>query len=135
MRRRDFITLLGGAAAAPSFLWPFAARAQQIPVIGWLSSRNSDADRPFLQVFRQALGSHGYADGRDVRFEYGFANGELDRLQALAADCEWRRLAPMLLRTAYPTPPTATELPNTVPLNTAPAKCSPTTARNSSEQL
>jgi ABC-type uncharacterized transport system substrate-binding protein len=86
MRRRDFIAGLGGTAAWST--WPLVARAQQLamPVIGWLSSRNSETDASVLPAFRRALGAHGFVEGRSVAIEYRWADNELDRLPALAAD-------------------------------------------------
>ena len=83
MKRRDFITLLGGAAA-----WPLAARAQQraLPVIGWLSPLNAKTDDLVLPPFRQALAARGYVEGRNLKVEYRFADGMLDRSPALAGD-------------------------------------------------
>src|SRR4029077_12229043 len=83
IRRRAFITLLGGAAAA----WPLVARAQAaMPVIGYLSSRNAATDVPMLAAFREGLGSVGYVEGRDLAIEYRFADGDFDRNPALAQD-------------------------------------------------
>ena len=91
MRRREFITLLGGAAAAR----PILARAQQptVPVIGWFSGRNLEADALVLPAFRQGLNAHGYVEGRNVTIEYAFADGRYDRLPMLAADLVRRRAA------------------------------------------
>jgi putative tryptophan/tyrosine transport system substrate-binding protein len=90
MRRRDFITLLGGAGAA----WPLTARAQgSVPVFGLVSPRSADTSADNLRAFRKGLSETGYVESQNVTVEYHWLEGRFDRLPAVMADLVRRRVA------------------------------------------
>src|SRR5262245_62457228 len=97
LRRREFITLVGGAAAA----WPLAARAQQaaMPVIGLLTSRGPGDTPHLLAAVRQGLKDTGFAEGQNVAIEYRFAGNKIEQLPSLAADLVHRRVTAIVATT------------------------------------
>jgi putative tryptophan/tyrosine transport system substrate-binding protein len=114
MKRREFITVLGVAAAA----WPHAARAQQasIPVVGFLSSASPVAWKPYLDAFRLGLNEAGYVEGRTVAIEYRWAEGQYERLPLLAADLVARNVALLVSTGGTPTALAATAATKTIPI-------------------
>ena len=90
MQRREFITVLGGATA-----WPLAARAQQpaLPIIGWLHGATADAYAPMTTAFRKSLNERGYFEDQNVKIEYRWAEGRLERLPELVADLVHRQVS------------------------------------------
>jgi putative tryptophan/tyrosine transport system substrate-binding protein len=112
MKRRDFIAVLGGAAA-----WPVAARAQRpaTPLVGFVNAGSLEGYRPMVAAFRQGLQESGYAEGRDIAIEYHWAEGKNDRLPAIVADLVRRQVA-VIVATSTPAVLAAKAATTTTPI-------------------
>src|SRR5262245_8844519 len=113
MRRREFITLACGAAAA----WPLAVRAQQsaIPVVGFIHAASAQHSTQQLTAFLKGLREAGYVDGQNIKIEYRWAEGQNDRLPAMAADLVNRRVA-VIAATSTPAALAAKAATTTIPI-------------------
>jgi hypothetical protein len=118
VRRRDFIALIAGAAAA----WPPLARAQQaaLPLVGYFSGRSSESEGLLLTSFGKGLEEEGYTIGKNIAVEYRFSDGDEDQLPAIAADLVRRRTA-VIVASGTPAAVAAKAATSTLPIVFAPA--------------
>src|SRR3954454_22971699 len=113
MRRREFMALVGGVAA-----WPVAARAQQpgVPVVGFMSGRSAPDSAHLVAAFREGLGEAGFVDGQNVIIEFRWADGQYDRLPALAAELVSRPVAVLVGVGGEPSAIAAKRATSTIPI-------------------
>jgi putative ABC transport system substrate-binding protein len=111
--RREFITLLGGAAA-----WPLAARAQQpaVPVIGFMSARSPEDSAHLVAAFHRGLDEGGFVEAQNVAIEFRWARGQYDRLPAMAADLVQRQVAVLVAVGGDPSSVAAKQATSTIPI-------------------
>ena len=112
LRRREFIALLGGAAVA----WPLVARAQQAPLIGFMSSRSPEDSPHMIEAFRRGLKEGGFVEGENVAIEFRWARGDYSRLPALAADLVGRRVTVITAVGGEPSPLAAKQATSAIPI-------------------
>ena len=113
MRRRELITILGGAAT----VWPFVTFAQPaVPIIGFLSSRSPADTTTLVAAFRNGLGEAGYIEGKNIAVEYRWADGQYDRLPALVADLVQRGVALLVTTGGEPSALAAKAATSTIPI-------------------
>jgi putative ABC transport system substrate-binding protein len=118
MKRRDFLTLAGGAVrlTAATMALPAVARAQaKVPLIGWLNTTSADAYAHYVRAFQKSLGESGFVDGQNVAIEYRWAESHLDRLPALAAELV-RRDVSVICSNGVPSTRAAKAATTTIPI-------------------
>ena len=115
MKRRTFITLLGGAASAAAWPRPLVAQQPAMPVIGYFSGRSPQAEAPLLAAVRRGLTEAGFVENRNVAIEFRFSDGRDDQLPSLAAELVSRKVA-LLLATDYPSAQAARKATATIPI-------------------